>query len=97
MEEQITMLERLDSFFKKKPPTPEEQNAWEKIKAFCVSHPKLLTKGVPLAMLAYLSYPLLIAFWTWLPWIYASYAVYGMIPKGALQALWLAIQAYTGR
>lgn len=91
------LLDKLGALFEKNPPPPEEQTTWLKIKTFCASHPKLLTKGVPIAMVLYLSYPLLVAFWTWLPWIYASYAVYGMIPKGALQALWLAIQAYTAK
>lgn len=46
------------------------------------SHPEILYKGVPLCFIIYMFYPFIFTFWTWLPWIWASYETYKFLPRG---------------
>jgi len=55
-----------------------------KVKEFLVANPQVVYKGIPLLLVIYLFYPLLLAGWYWLPWIWASYEVYNRIPIGAI-------------
>lgn len=54
------------------------------IKDYILSHPGILYKGLPLAVVVWMTYPLLSFAWAWLPWLLASYEVYRFIPPGSL-------------
>ena len=41
-----------------------------KVKKFLVDNPQVVYKGIPLLMVIYLFYPLVLAGWYWLPWIW---------------------------
>lgn len=51
------------------------------------AHPEVIYKGVPVVAILYILYPFIFTFWTWLPWIWASYQTYRIIPKGSLAFL----------
>jgi hypothetical protein len=55
-----------------------------KVKQFIIDHPEVVYKGIPLIMVIYLFYPVLLAGWYYLPWIWATYQVYQTIPPGAI-------------
>ena len=71
-----------------------EKKMWKTIVKFCRAHPEIFTRGVPLAMVAYFSFPLFFMMIKYLPWIWAGYQVYSTIPRRYLMALYLAITAY---
>lgn len=73
--------------------TDEDRTAWVKIKEFIKAHPELLYKGVPIVLVGYLTLPLLISIWMWLPWLWAGYEVYRYIPPGSMTAFWVALKA----
>jgi len=56
----------------------------ESIKKYVMEHPGLLIKGVPLVFVIWLAYPLILTTWGWLPWVWASYETYKMLPEGIL-------------
>ena len=72
----------------------EDRNALMKAVSFFQHHPSILTTGVPLVFVAYVSLPVLMALFAWLPWLWAGYSMYSKIPPGTGIALWSAIQAW---
>jgi len=59
----------------------------ETIKAYLMAHPGVICKGIPVVVIVWMIYPLLIAAWGWLPWMWASYEVYKILPRGTLSLL----------
>jgi len=55
-----------------------------KIKQFLIDNPQVVYKGIPLIMVIYLFYPVLLAGWYYLPWIWTTYQVYQTIPPGTI-------------
>lgn len=71
-----------------------EKHTWTKIWTFFRANPQVFYKGIPLGVLAYVSFPYAILFWKWLPWLWTGYEVYHKIPPGSATVLWGAIQLY---
>ncbi len=49
---------------------------------YVMAHPHILYKGIPVVAVLCLAWPLIFTFWSWLPWMWASYLTYTIIPKG---------------
>lgn len=58
-----------------------------KVKQFIIDHPQVVYKGIPLIMVIYLFYPVLLAGWYYLPWIWAIYTIYKDVPIGTISAV----------
>ncbi len=55
-----------------------------KIKQFLMDNPRVVYKGIPLLMVIYLFYPILLTGLYWFPWIWATIEVYNRIPAGTI-------------
>jgi len=66
----------------------------EAIKEYVLAHPELLYKGVPLAFIVWMTFPLWAFAWTWLPWFLASYEIYKRLPSGSLSWAYEAIPSH---
>ena len=79
---------------KEKDLTDSDKSALVKIRQFVWNHPEIIYKGVPLAMVGYASYPLLISSWYILPWIWSGYIAYSALPSGTLTYIWAGLKVY---
>lgn len=59
----------------------------EAIRDYLLQHPGILYKGIPLVVIIWMVYPLLATAWAWLPWVWASYEIYKIIPSGTLSTI----------
>ena len=59
----------------------------EVILEFISNHPDFFYKGIPVVLVVYMVYPFIFTFWTWLPWIWASYQTYQILPKGTFSLI----------
>ena len=58
------------------------------------NRPDLVYKGIPLIFILYMSYPLLVVGWQWLPWLWICYEGYNKIPPGTSIVLYEAYNRY---
>lgn len=55
-----------------------------KVKQFLLDNPHVVFKGIPVIMFIYFFYPFLLVGWYYLPWVWATWEVYNLIPPGTI-------------
>ena len=63
-----------------------DKTVLQNIKDFLIAHPEIIYKGVPLAVAVYILYPVIVMGISFLPYLWAMYYTYSIIPSWVFTA-----------